>query len=280
MHPLGFSPNPVPLDNTVPGQGVFNSDLAFWGDTAVQGTFAGFRLVNIEEPGTRWRLSTGRSAPARRALPKPGRCHHLGRPRHPLLELADARTPGRRSDIPFTDPARYTHRARSAVTGPCSGNRQPRRCPSEARRAFTSSTSATRSTRTSSPSSTRRAVAHGDAGPDLENDRLLVYSNSSAGNTTFGGPARRPEPLILPRHRHHRGAPGRPGGGLVPALRAVRRPGRGHRHHPCHDTAVILGDANSSRAPVPAALANGGSVFTMDPALGGSRKTRSGCTTR
>ena len=50
MHPLGFSPNPVPLDNTVPGQGVFNSDLAFWGNTAVQGTYAGFRLVNVEEP--------------------------------------------------------------------------------------------------------------------------------------------------------------------------------------------------------------------------------------
>ena len=42
MHPLGFSPNPVPLDNTVPGSGVFNSDLAFWGNTAVQGTYSGF----------------------------------------------------------------------------------------------------------------------------------------------------------------------------------------------------------------------------------------------
>ena len=50
LHPLGFSPNPVPIDNTVPGQGVFNSDLAFWGNTAVQGTYSGFRLVNIEEP--------------------------------------------------------------------------------------------------------------------------------------------------------------------------------------------------------------------------------------
>jgi hypothetical protein len=31
MHPLGYSPRVVPLDNTVPGSGVFNSDLAFWG---------------------------------------------------------------------------------------------------------------------------------------------------------------------------------------------------------------------------------------------------------
>jgi hypothetical protein len=47
MHPLGFSAREIPLDNTVPGQGSFNSDLAFWGRTAVQGTYAGFRLVNI-----------------------------------------------------------------------------------------------------------------------------------------------------------------------------------------------------------------------------------------
>jgi hypothetical protein len=50
MHPLGFSERTVPLDNTVAGQGVFNSDLAFWGNIAVQGTYAGFRLIDISEP--------------------------------------------------------------------------------------------------------------------------------------------------------------------------------------------------------------------------------------
>ena len=50
LHPLGYSQRTVPIDNTVPGQGVFNSDLAFWGNTAVQGTYAGFRLINVEEP--------------------------------------------------------------------------------------------------------------------------------------------------------------------------------------------------------------------------------------
>jgi hypothetical protein len=39
MTALGFSPRIVPLDNTVPGQGSFNSDLAFWGDTVVQGDY-------------------------------------------------------------------------------------------------------------------------------------------------------------------------------------------------------------------------------------------------
>jgi hypothetical protein len=50
MHALGFSPNPVPLDNTVPGSGVFNSDLAFWGDVVVQGTYDGFRLIDVRAP--------------------------------------------------------------------------------------------------------------------------------------------------------------------------------------------------------------------------------------
>ena len=50
MHPLGYSARQVPLDNTVAGQGSFNSDLAFWGKTAVQGTYAGFRLVDVSAP--------------------------------------------------------------------------------------------------------------------------------------------------------------------------------------------------------------------------------------
>jgi hypothetical protein len=50
MHPQGFTERAVPLDNTVPGQGVFNSDLAFWGRIAVQGTYAGFRLIDISDP--------------------------------------------------------------------------------------------------------------------------------------------------------------------------------------------------------------------------------------
>jgi hypothetical protein len=51
LKPLGFSARSVPTDNTVPGSGNFNSDLAFWGDMAVQGTYAGFRLIDISEDG-------------------------------------------------------------------------------------------------------------------------------------------------------------------------------------------------------------------------------------
>ncbi len=50
MHPLGFSGREIPLDNTIPGAGVFNSDLAFWGNLAFQGTYEGFRIIDISSP--------------------------------------------------------------------------------------------------------------------------------------------------------------------------------------------------------------------------------------
>ena len=50
MIPIGFSPNPVPLEAAAPNDGVFNSDLAFWGPMVVQGTYDGFRLINASHP--------------------------------------------------------------------------------------------------------------------------------------------------------------------------------------------------------------------------------------
>jgi hypothetical protein len=47
MHPLGYSARVVP---TGAGSGIFNSDLAFWGKTAYQGTYEGFRIIDITEP--------------------------------------------------------------------------------------------------------------------------------------------------------------------------------------------------------------------------------------
>ncbi|MDQ4029941.1 MAG: hypothetical protein M3168_02755 [Actinomycetota bacterium] len=44
MHPLGDSPRPNP------SSGVFNSDLAFWGTRAYQGTYDGFRIIDISQP--------------------------------------------------------------------------------------------------------------------------------------------------------------------------------------------------------------------------------------
>jgi hypothetical protein len=48
MHPMGFSERAVPL--TGAGSGVFNSDLAFWGNRAYQGTYEGFRVIDITQP--------------------------------------------------------------------------------------------------------------------------------------------------------------------------------------------------------------------------------------
>src|SRR5918996_250032 len=48
MHPLGYSARVVPPSG--PGAGVFNSDLAFWGKTAYQGTYEGFRIIDIADP--------------------------------------------------------------------------------------------------------------------------------------------------------------------------------------------------------------------------------------
>jgi len=48
MKPQGYSPRMVPLTGV--GSGVFNSDLAFWDKTAIQGTYAGFRIIDIADP--------------------------------------------------------------------------------------------------------------------------------------------------------------------------------------------------------------------------------------
>jgi hypothetical protein len=48
MHPLGYSAREVPLTGT--GSGIFNTDLAFWGKTAYQGTYEGFRIIDITQP--------------------------------------------------------------------------------------------------------------------------------------------------------------------------------------------------------------------------------------
>jgi PA domain/LVIVD repeat len=50
MHPLGHSARNVPLENASPVDGIFNSDLAFSGKTAYQGTYEGFRIVDVSDP--------------------------------------------------------------------------------------------------------------------------------------------------------------------------------------------------------------------------------------
>jgi hypothetical protein len=49
LHAIGFSERAVPISGD--GSGVYNSDLAFAGDHVIQGTYNGFRIVDVSEPG-------------------------------------------------------------------------------------------------------------------------------------------------------------------------------------------------------------------------------------
>ncbi|HEV2951320.1 MAG TPA: hypothetical protein VGZ51_04365, partial [Actinomycetota bacterium] len=108
--------------------------------------------------------------------------------------------------------------------------------------------------------------------PDLRNDRLLIYSNSSA-NTTFGDPA----PGEIP--------PNCRGIDIIevplddPAAASYLRfepagdPDEDITHrHSCHDTGVILGEANLVACTGSGGPGNGVSVFSVDPADGGSKE--------
>jgi hypothetical protein len=47
LEPKGHSARNVPLENASPVDGIYNSDLAFWGKHAFQGTYEGFRIIDI-----------------------------------------------------------------------------------------------------------------------------------------------------------------------------------------------------------------------------------------
>lgn len=48
MHPMGFSARAVPPAGA--GAEIFNTDLVFSGRTAYQGTYEGFRIIDITRP--------------------------------------------------------------------------------------------------------------------------------------------------------------------------------------------------------------------------------------
>jgi hypothetical protein len=47
LEPKGHSARNVPLENASPVDGIYNSDIAFWGKRAFQGTYEGFRIIDI-----------------------------------------------------------------------------------------------------------------------------------------------------------------------------------------------------------------------------------------
>ena len=249
LHPLGYSAREIPLDNTVPGAGVFNSDLAFWGKTAVQGTYAGFRLINIAAPANPKEIInwTDCASPTNTQgnqgdvivwddliirswnSPAPAAGSHCGdmpvAPGDEGVHVIDISDPTDPDVIAFVDT-------------PCGSH-------------------------------TETLV------PDLANDRLLVYSNSSSGAVLGGGPGD-PEPPVSCRGIDIIEVPlDDPASASYLRFEPAGDPSMPPaEHHPCHDTGVILGDTNLVACAGSGSVSegNGVNVFSTDPADGGSKE--------
>jgi hypothetical protein len=281
LKPLGFSAREIPLDNTVPGAGSFNSDLAFQGDMAVQGTYAGFRLIDVTYPSRpkeiiNWEecestLNThGNQGDViiwndliirswNSATPEP-----VYPPGHPMAG----------EEIPPSDPLHFTTPGAFCGdwpmfrTPPLPGDDDESRGQEGVHVIDISdpkNPDVIAFVDTPCGSHTETLV------PDLANNRLLVYSNSSAG-TVFGGDPSDPTitscagidiievPLSNPANASYvRFEPS--GDPMMPP----------EDHHSCHDTSVILADVNLVACAGADARGNGINVFTMDPAQGGSK---------
>jgi hypothetical protein len=293
MSPIGFSARPVPLDNRRPRSGSFNSDLAFWGDTAVQGTYAGFRLIDVDDPDEPKEIIDWEDcASPTNTVGNQGDVIVWGDPQSKrqqslVIRSWNSPTPAPREnfnnpaspEIPEGDPRRLTEpgafcgdwpmfRVAGTATHPVPpappGQPQPTDRGQEGVHVIDVSDpeepEVVAFVDTPCGSHTETLV------PDLENDRLLIYSNPSA-NTTFGSPAPGSEPV------HCRGFDV-----IEVPLDApedasyVRFESTGHPDadpltlHPCHDTGVILGDVNK----VACAGGSGPTVWSLDPADGGS----------
>ena len=197
MHPLGFSPREIPLDNTVPGQGSFNSDLAFWGRTAVQGTYAGFRLVDVSDPENPVEIINWEECNSRfNSQGNQGDVIIWG---DLIFRSWNSGTPAPHypdgTTIPTTDPARYT--TPGSYCGDWPMYREPAAPPLPERGqegvhiidiSDPQNPDVIGFVDTPCGSHTETLV------PDLENNRLLIYSNSSA-NTTFGVPGTSESPI-------------------------------------------------------------------------------------
>jgi hypothetical protein len=275
MTALGYSARVVPLDNTVPGNGVFNSDLAFQDDTVVQGTYAGFRLIDVTYPSRpKEVVNWTECASPTNTVGNQGdvivwddlviRSWNSGTP----APVYPAGHPMAGTTIPTTDPLRFT--TPGAFCGDWPMFREPASgsIPERGQEGVhiidisnPKSPDVIAFVDTPCGSHTETLV------PDLANNRLLVYSNSSSG-TTFGGDPTDPSitscagidvievPLANPAASSYLR--------FEPSGDPMMDP---DDHHPCHDTSVILGDANL----VGCAGQPGAAIYTMDPAEGGSK---------
>jgi hypothetical protein len=274
---VGASARLVPLDNAAPDDGVYNSDLAFWGDTAVQGSYGGIRLVDISDPTdpeeiVNWMQCTS-------ATNTVGNQGDVIVYRDLVFRSWNSATPAPQvngQNIPTTDPARYT--TPGAFCGDWPMFREPAvpaGCtPASACTLPERGQEGVHVIDISDPENPDVIAfvdtpcgSHTATGvPDLANNRFLIYSSPSA-NTTFGSPdpptmpisCRGVDiievPLDAPEDAFYlrflpTGAPGTPV----------------DDHHAFHDFGVILGDVNK----LGCAGADSLSIFSVDPADGAS----------
>ena len=277
LHPLGYSARQIPLDNTVAGAGSFNSDLAFWGNTAVQGTYAGFRLVDVEEPDNPQEIVNWEQCQSR--LNSNGNQGDVIIWGDLLIRSWNSGTPAPHypdgTTIPVTDPARFT--TPGAFCGDWPMFREPADPAAGLPERGQEGVHIIDISDPTNPdvigfvdipcgSHTETLV------PDLENDRLLVYSNSSA-NTTFGVPGGGELPLNCRGIDIIEVPLDDPASASYLRFERSGDPDEDIEHaHSCHDTSVILGDANLVSCTGSGGPGNGASVFTIDPALGGSKE--------
>jgi hypothetical protein len=107
--------------------------------------------------------------------------------------------------------------------------------------------------------------------PDLRNDRLLIYSNSSA-NTTFGDPTPGSTPASCAGIDVIEVPLDDPASARYLRFEEAGDPME-EEHHSCHDTGVIQGEANLVACAGTAGGTNTGvNVFSTDPADGGSKE--------
>jgi hypothetical protein len=295
LRPIGFSSRMVPLDNFRPRSGVINSDLAFWGDTAVQGTYAGFRLVDVDDPDDPKEIIDWEDcASPTNTVGNQGDVIVWGDPQAKrkqslIIRSWNSPTPAPREnfnnpaspEIPAGDPRRLTQPAAFCGDWPMF------------RRAGTPTHPVP-----PPPPGQPQAPDRGEEGvhvidvsdpeepevvafvdlpcgshtetlvPDLENNRLLIYSNPSSG-TIFGQPTPGSEPVHcngfdvveVPLDDPSESSRLR----FEPAVEEGMPP---EEAHPCHDTGVILGDVMKASC----AGGPGPTVWTLDPAQGGSKE--------
>jgi hypothetical protein len=288
MSPVGFSSRAVPLDNLRPRSGNFNSDLAFWGDTAVQGTYAGFRLIDVSDPDDPDEIIDWEDcASPTNTVGNQGDVIIWNDPqsrrrRSLLIRSWNSPTPAPEDDgepIPPGDPRRLTQPGAFCGDWPmfrvAGTPTHPVPPPQQGQPPATDRGQEGVHIIDVSDPEEPEVLAFVDLPcgshtetlvPDLKNDRLLVYSNPSA-NTTFGSPAPGSEPVHcrgfdiveVPLDEPEESSYLR----FVPTGHPDDPP---DELHPCHDTGVILGDVKR----VACAGGSGPSVWTVDPAEGGS----------